>query len=218
MKNLFGGQDISHPRSDSLFAALIVVADTNHILMVGRAYRYHGLLCPVRGTLQPGNFRVNSFQDRQTWIRPQVPDSRQELRREFTCLAFSQFELDESNDIWDHFSQQVRRLPPDEREPLEARIIEPLKDQFPWGDPFAVLGKRLATTYQGHRDVHEVVTMVVGQLIPASGPGQVRLHVQGRIEQQAVEAIVLNGPGTMHIEMQHHQLGPHAQDGEYSFL
>lgn len=208
----FGGRPLQGYQNSDLFVSLLDFSN-NTILLAGSCYRITANVAPDDGRIDART--VQYFEATGTLVTARVTastgfGSRQEPNE---CLGFALMGRSDTSAVWQSI---CRSLTEEKSEPQAAAEMAALQERFlgrfnhplfaTADDPFGIIGKTVVTKLDGFEEKHIVRSLLIGQPTPATGPGVVKLLVNGKIGQQSSRALVLeasaDGSSRVQLEMQ----------------
>ena len=224
--HVFSEGSLPAANRDDCFAALLRT-NAGFLLTVGRVgYHHMGNLGPQRASINPPTDLVFLRQHERAECIVALLNERGVGNRTVDCHYLALFDANESRAAWRGICDFASRSP--DVEELTSAIVAPLSTSLWGGDPFAVVGGRarvriglqLRGRFDQMSDQFGIVGLTVGRLskdLPTMG--KVRLAIDGWINDDRADGLVLNGQEDAVLQMQYgDSTGYHGADCTYQLL
>lgn len=223
--HVFSEELLPAAKRDDCFAALLQTS-VGFLLAVGRVgYHHMGNLGPQRASINPP-IELLRLQQHETGGRIlAVLAERENHTRRVDCPYLALFDADESRAAWRGICNFASRS--SDVEELTNAIVAPLSASRWGGDPFAVvvgrarvrLGLRFRERFDQMSSDFGIVGLIVGRLSQGDPVGQVRLAIDGWVNDGLADGLVLKNQDDAVLQMQYGDCsGYHAADCTYRLL
>ncbi len=223
--HVFSEGSLPAANRDDCFAALLRT-NAGFLLTVGRVgYHHMGNLGPQRASINPPTDLVFLRQHERAECIVALLNERGVGNRTVDCQYLALFDANQSRAAWRGICNFASRSP--DVEDLTSAIVAPLSASRWGGDPFAIVGGRarvrigleLRDRFDEMQSQFGIVGLTVGRLSQGDTVGQVRLAIEGWINDGQADGLMLKNQKDAVLQMQYGDgTGYHGADCTYQLL